>query len=281
MKNLNGLDIAVFVVYMAAVLAVGTWAARRGKQTKRDYFLSGDKLPWWMIGGSIVASNISSHHLVGVMGTAYKHGFVSIVIEWGAILIGFNALLWVFLPFYLRNGFYTMPEFLERRFGTAARVAYGGLVLLTYVFVEISAVLYLGRRGAAHPVGHRHYDERRGAGPGHGGVYDRRRAAGRDLDRDAATGRPPRRRPDAGLGHLPESGRHPAHVGLGGRVGHLEGLAHAPAGHRQGLPLDHVSRRRRLHQRVLLRRQPVHRAAARWRPRTNGTPAWEWSSPIT
>ena len=144
MKNLNGLDIAVFVVYMAAVLAVGTWAARRGKQTKRDYFLSGDKLPWWMIGGSIVASNISSHHLVGVLGTAYKHGFVSIVIEWGAILTGFNVLLWVFLPFYLRNGFYTMPEFLERRFGTAARVAYGGLVLLTYVFVEISAVLYLG-----------------------------------------------------------------------------------------------------------------------------------------
>ena len=83
-----------------AVLAVGYWAARRGKQTKRDYFLSGDKLPWWMIGGSIVASNISSHHLVGVMGTAYHRGFISIVIEWGAILhrvqcpaLGLSALL--------------------------------------------------------------------------------------------------------------------------------------------------------------------------------------------
>ena len=142
--KLGGLDIGVFLAYMAAVLAVGYWAARRGKQTKRDYFLSGDKLPWWMIGGSIVASNISSHHLVGVLGTAYKRGFVSMVIEWGAILIGFNALLWVFLPFYLRNGFYTMPEFLEKRFGTAARVAYGGLMLLEYVFVEVAAVLYLG-----------------------------------------------------------------------------------------------------------------------------------------
>ncbi len=142
--KLGGLDIGVFLAYMAAVLAVGYWAARRGKQTKRDYFLSGDKLPWWMIGGSIVASNISSHHLVGALGMAYSVGFASIVNEWGAILIGFNALLWIFLPFYLRNGFYTMPEFLEKRFGTAARVAYGGLMLLEYVFVEVAAVLYLG-----------------------------------------------------------------------------------------------------------------------------------------
>jgi SSS family solute:Na+ symporter len=142
--DLTGPDIAVFAVYMLVVLALGIYASRRGKATKRDYFLSGDSLPWWMIGGSIVASNISSHHLVGVMGTAYRTGFVSVVIEWGAILIGFNALLWIFLPFYLRNGFYTMPEFLQRRFGTGARVVYAVLVLLTYVFVEISAVLCLG-----------------------------------------------------------------------------------------------------------------------------------------
>ncbi len=142
--SLAGLDVGVFVLYLLAVLALGTWAARRGRETKRDYFLSGDKLPWWMIGGSIVASNISSHHLVGVLGTAYQQGFVSVMIEWGAILIGFNALLWVFLPFYLRNGFYTMPEFLEKRFGTGARTVYAVLVVLTYVFVEISAVLYLG-----------------------------------------------------------------------------------------------------------------------------------------
>jgi SSS family solute:Na+ symporter len=143
-QKLTSLDFSVFAVYLVAVLVLGMLAGRITRSTKRDYFLSGDKLPWWMIGGSIVASNISSHHLVGVMGTAYHRGFVSMVIEWGAILIGFNALLWVFLPFYLRNGFYTMPEFLQRRFGTAARTVYAALVLLTYVFVEISAVLYLG-----------------------------------------------------------------------------------------------------------------------------------------
>ena len=62
----------------------------------------------------------------------------------GAILIGFNALLWVFLPFYLRNGFYTVPEFLKRRYGTAARLAFAGLMLAMYIFVEMAGVLFLG-----------------------------------------------------------------------------------------------------------------------------------------
>jgi SSS family solute:Na+ symporter len=142
--SLSSWDIAVFVAYLMAVVSLGAYASRNSRRTKRDYFLSGDKLSWWMIGGSLVASNISSHHLVGAMGTAYQSGFVAMSIEWGAILIGFNALLWIFLPFYLRNGFYTMPEFLQRRYGSAARALYAVLVLLTYVAVEISAVLYLG-----------------------------------------------------------------------------------------------------------------------------------------
>ncbi|CAL1519051.1 sodium:solute symporter family transporter [Chitinophaga sp. MM2321] len=143
-SNLTTLDAAVFGIYIFGIVALGIYASRKASRSKRDYFLAGDKLPWWMIGGSIIAANISSHQLVGVMGVAFTDGFVAIVIEWGAILIGFNALLWIFLPFYLRNGFYTMPEFLQKRFGGAARTTYSVLVLLTYVFVEISAVLYLG-----------------------------------------------------------------------------------------------------------------------------------------
>jgi len=142
--ELSRLDIAVFTAYILGVAVLGWYASRRVGATKRDYFLAGDRLPWWMIGGSIVAANISSHHFIGVIGTAYKHGFVAMCIEWAAILIGFNALLWIFLPFYIRNGFYTMPEFLQRRFGSAARVTYAALILVIYIFVEISAVLYLG-----------------------------------------------------------------------------------------------------------------------------------------
>ncbi|WP_119079122.1 SLC5 family protein [Chitinophaga alhagiae] len=142
--DLTALDAAIFGIYILGVIALGIYASRKGQQTKRDYFLAGDKLPWWMIGGSIIAANISSHHLVGAMGVAYSRGFVAIAMEWGAILMGFNALLWIFLPFYIRNGFYTVPEFLEKRYGTAARTTYATLILLTYILVEISAVLYLG-----------------------------------------------------------------------------------------------------------------------------------------
>ncbi len=142
--QLTALDTAIFAIYILAVMGVGVIASRRGQRTKRDYFLAGDRLPWWMIGASIVAANISSHHFVGIMGTAYAKGFISMHISWGAVLIGFNALLWIFLPFYLRNGFYTMPEFLDRRYGGAARITFAVLVVLTYIFVEISAVLYLG-----------------------------------------------------------------------------------------------------------------------------------------
>src|SRR5580765_2632933 len=142
--RLTPLDLSIFILYMLAVLGLGLLAARRGTKTKRDYFLAGDKLPWWMIGGSIVAANISSHHLIGSMGVAYNRGFVAMVTEWGAILVGFNALLCIFLPFYLRNGFYTVPEFLHRRFGSSVRATYALLILLTYLLVEIGAVLYLG-----------------------------------------------------------------------------------------------------------------------------------------
>ncbi len=142
--HLTRLDAAIFGGYILAVFILGVLASRRGRRTKRDYFLAGDRLPWWMIGASIVAANISSHHFVGIMGTAYARGFVAVHICWGSVLVGFNALLWIFLPFYLRNGFYTMPEFLARRYGGASRCMFAVLIVLTYTFVEISAVLYLG-----------------------------------------------------------------------------------------------------------------------------------------
>ena len=142
--KLELVDIAIFTIYIVGIVALGLYASKQSSKSKRDYFLAGDKLPWWMIGGSIIAANISSHHLVGAMGAAYDRGFVAITLEWGAILIGFNALLWIFLPFYIRNGFYTVPEYLEKRFGRSTRVLYAILILFTYIFVEIGAVLYLG-----------------------------------------------------------------------------------------------------------------------------------------
>lgn len=144
MQSLTKLDIYIFALYVIAVIILGVIASLRKNASKRDYFLAGDQMPWWMIGGSIVASNISSHHLVGALGMALSLGFVTVCNEWGAVLVGLAALLWIFLPFYLRNGFYTMPEFLQRRFGTGPRVVFALLILLTYLFAEISGVLVLG-----------------------------------------------------------------------------------------------------------------------------------------
>ncbi|MDO4587053.1 MAG: sodium/solute symporter [Planctomycetia bacterium] len=141
---LQPIDFWIFGLYILGVIILGLWASCKKSVTKRDYFLAGDKLPWWMIGGSIVAANLSSHHLVGGIGVAYDRGFITVSGEWAGVLLGINALLWIFLPFYLRNGFYTMPEFLQRRFGAAPRIVFALLMLLTYLFVEISGVLILG-----------------------------------------------------------------------------------------------------------------------------------------
>ena len=104
------MDLAVFAAYFILVIGVALKAARQTVSTKRDYFLAGDKLPWWMVGGSIIASNISSHHFVGIMGVAYTRGFVALTIAWPAIFTGFAALLWIFLPFvYLLPGLATVP----------------------------------------------------------------------------------------------------------------------------------------------------------------------------
>ncbi len=142
--RLSAADLAIFAIYIVAVIGLGLYAARHAGRSKRDYFLAGDALPWWMVGGSIMAANISSHHFVGIMGVAYQRGFAAMNLAWPSVLYCFGALLWIFLPFYLRNGFYTMPEFLNRRYGTGARLVYAFLIVLTYIFVEISAVLYMG-----------------------------------------------------------------------------------------------------------------------------------------
>ncbi|MCL5103414.1 MAG: sodium/solute symporter [Armatimonadetes bacterium] len=142
--KLAGIDVGIFAIYILAVVVLGWLAARQAIGTKRDYFLAGDKLPWWMIGGSIIAANISTHHFVGCMGVAYARGMCAMNISWPAVLDGFGVLLVVFLPYYLRNGFYTMPEFLERRYGACCRTTYAVLILISYTLIEISSVLYLG-----------------------------------------------------------------------------------------------------------------------------------------
>ena len=133
--NLSLLDSAIFGFYILGVLALGIYASRKGLKTKRDYFLAGDKLPWWMIGGSIIAANLSSHQLVGTMGVAYSRGFVAMVTEWGLFSW---VLMHCFGCFaYLRNGFYAMPDFCS----AGLEECPDGLFPSIYIFVEIGGAV--------------------------------------------------------------------------------------------------------------------------------------------
>jgi SSS family solute:Na+ symporter len=136
-------DFAVFGLYMAATLALGFWVARRGRNTTRGYFLGDKKIPWYVVGASMVATDISSEHFISNVGGAYKHGIVLAAGSWNAWII-YSLLIWIFLPYYIRTGIYTMPEFLERRYNTACRYIFAVFLVAGYVAAIIAGSLYAG-----------------------------------------------------------------------------------------------------------------------------------------
>jgi SSS family solute:Na+ symporter len=137
------LDAAVFAAFYGLVLAFSL-AKSRGRRTSADYFLGGRALPWWLIGVSIVAANISTEQFVGMAGQAA--GDVGLAVSaWqltgavGIVIVGFT-----FLPRFLRSGIYTMPEYLEYRYDATARAIMSVLTVLIYAAVTAAAVLYSG-----------------------------------------------------------------------------------------------------------------------------------------
>ena len=118
--SLSAIDVVVFVAFYGLVLAVSLWKSR-GRRTSEDYFLGGRNLPWWLIGVSIVAANISTEQFVGMAGQAA--GDVGLAVSaWqltGAV--GIVVVAFTFLPRFLRAGIYTMPEYLEYRYNGLAR----------------------------------------------------------------------------------------------------------------------------------------------------------------
>jgi len=143
MSNLHALDFAVIAGYFLILLGIGYWAARREKNVSSDYFLAGRDVGWLAVGASLFASNIGSEHLVGLAGTGAASGLAVGHFEW---LACFMLLLlgWLFVPFYLRAGVYTMPEFLERRFNSASRTYFTWVSVVGYVLTKISVTLFAG-----------------------------------------------------------------------------------------------------------------------------------------
>jgi SSS family solute:Na+ symporter len=137
------LDFVLFAFYLALNIALGLRVARRGTTDTRDYFLAGEGLPWYAIGGSIIAANISTEHFIGMIGVAYAVGFVVAQWEWGNWFT-FSALIWVFLPYYLRGGLYTMPEFLERRYNSTCRYLFAISSLVLWIVAQMAVVMLAG-----------------------------------------------------------------------------------------------------------------------------------------
>ena len=140
--SFSALDIGIVVVYILLVIGIGVYFTRRGG-TREGYFLAGRSVGWIAIGASLFATNISSEHLLGLAGTGSKSGLAVGHFEWLACLIVL-LLGWVFTPFYLRSGVFTMPEFLERRYGPSARWYLSGISIVAYVLTKISISLYAG-----------------------------------------------------------------------------------------------------------------------------------------
>ena len=144
--DLSGFDIIVFISYCCVIIGLGLYVSRRKKdqeETSADYFLAGRALPWWAIGASLIASNISAEQFIGMSGAGFAVGLGMASYEW----IGALGLLIVakfFLPIFIKKKIYTMPQFLEVRFDGRVRTSLAVFWLLIYVFVNLTSVLYLG-----------------------------------------------------------------------------------------------------------------------------------------
>lgn len=142
--GLSGIDIATFCAFIVLVIAISLYASRK-EQSSEDYFLAGRRLTWWLIGFSLIASNISTEHFVGMGGEGFGMGLAIASFEWiAAIAPVFVAL--VLLPRFLRSGIYTLPEYLEYRYGPAARGLMAFYLLTAYVLVFMAGVLYTGAK---------------------------------------------------------------------------------------------------------------------------------------
>jgi SSS family solute:Na+ symporter len=142
-SNLHPIDFVVFAGYILLTVALGFWVARRGKQTSRSYFLGDNRIPWYVVGASMVATDISSEHFIANVGGAYQHGIVLAAGSWNSWII-YSLLIWVFLPYYVRTGIFTMPEFLERRYNACCRYIFAVFLIIGYVVAIIGGSLYAG-----------------------------------------------------------------------------------------------------------------------------------------
>lgn len=146
MNHLATADYLVFLLYFIVVVSYGYWVYRRRRSAQMnttDFFLAEGSLTWWAIGASLIASNISAEHFIGMAGSGFAMGLAISSYEWFAAAVLLIVAVF-FIPIYLRNHIYTMPQFLAERYSDTVSTILAVFWLVVYVLVNLTSILYLG-----------------------------------------------------------------------------------------------------------------------------------------
>ncbi|MGQ1889686.1 sodium/sugar symporter [Thermophagus sp. OGC60D27] len=139
------IDYFIFALYALLIVGVGLWVSRsKGKEkTAEDYFLASKSLPWWAVGASLIAANISAEQFIGMAGSGFAIGLAIASYEWMAA-ITLIIVAKYFLPVFVRQGLYTIPEFVEKRYNTNLKTILAIFWICLFIFVNLTSVLFLG-----------------------------------------------------------------------------------------------------------------------------------------
>src|SRR6476469_309480 len=146
MNHLHSLDYVVFFIYFIVVAGYGYWVYHQKKSREmnsKDFFIAEGSLTWWAIGASLIASNISAEHFIGMSGSGFALGLAISSYEWMAAATLIIIAIF-FIPIYLKNKIFTMPQFLSTRYNDTVATLMAIFWLLVYIFVNLTSILYLG-----------------------------------------------------------------------------------------------------------------------------------------
>lgn len=146
--NFHSLDYIIFAAYGLLILSVGLWVSRSKKGEKKsaeDYFLAGKSLPFWAIGASLIAANISAEQFIGMSGSGFAIGLAIATYEWMAALT-LIIVAKFFLPIFIKQGLFTIPQFIEKRFNTNLKTILAVFWVTLFIFVNLTSVLFLGAK---------------------------------------------------------------------------------------------------------------------------------------
>jgi SSS family solute:Na+ symporter len=142
--SLSTIDLVVFAVFIASVIGLGLYKSKGEGKDSESYFLAGRGLMWWLIGVSLIAANISSEQFVGMSGSAADYmGLAISSYEWMAA-VTLVVVAFAFLPYFLKSGIFTMPQFLQQRYGDGTRAIMAFMTMVLLIFVSLTGVIYAG-----------------------------------------------------------------------------------------------------------------------------------------